>query len=76
MGHASIVTTMRYIHATDQGKPGAITVLSDHRQQRQKRRHKFVTNENRQAQVIHREPAASSLREIMMSRGGLETPTR
>ena len=27
MGHASIVTTMRYIHATDQGKRGAITVL-------------------------------------------------
>lgn len=24
MGHASIVTTMRYIHATDQGKRGAI----------------------------------------------------
>ncbi len=47
MGHASIVTTMRYIHATDQGKRGAITVLSDYRQQRQKRRHKFVTNEER-----------------------------
>jgi len=27
MGHASIVTTMRYIHATDQGKRGAITVM-------------------------------------------------
>ena len=26
MGHASIVTTMRYIHATDQGKRGAIVV--------------------------------------------------
>lgn len=26
MGHASIVTTMRYIHATDQGKRGAIIV--------------------------------------------------
>jgi integrase len=46
MGHASIVTTMRYIHATDQGKRGAITVLSEYRQ---KRRHKFVTNEKRQA---------------------------
>ena len=45
MGHASIVTTMRYIHATDQGKRGAITVLSEYRQ---KRRHKFVTDENRQ----------------------------
>jgi hypothetical protein len=49
------VTTMRYIHATDQGKRGAITVLSDYRQQRQKRRHKFVTNEERQAL----QPAAS-----------------
>ena len=46
MGHASIVTTMRYIHATDQGKRGAITILSEYRQQR---RHKFVTNEKRQA---------------------------
>ena len=26
MGHASIVTTMRYIHATDQGKRGAIVI--------------------------------------------------
>jgi len=50
MGHSSIVTTMRYIQATDQGKRGAITVLSDYRQQRQKLRHKFVTNEKRQAQ--------------------------
>ena len=46
MGHASIVTTMRYIHATDQGKRGAIVVLSEYRQ-----RHlhtdgrKFVTSE-------------------------------
>jgi len=46
MGHASIVTTMRYIHATDQGKRGAIVVLSEYRQ---KQRHKFVTNEKRQA---------------------------
>ena len=46
MGHASIVTTMRYIHATDQGKRGAIVVLSEYRQ---KQRHKFVTNEERQA---------------------------
>jgi integrase len=45
MGHASIVTTMRYIHATDQGKRGAIVVLSEYRQ---KRRHKFVTDEKRQ----------------------------
>src|SRR6266540_3089418 len=52
MGHASIVTTMRYIHATDQGKRGAITVLSEYRKQR---RHKFVTTEKRQAL----QPAAS-----------------
>ena len=58
MGRASIVTTMRYIHATDQGKRGAITVLSDYRQQRQKRRHKLVTMEKRQAQYSL-EPAAS-----------------
>ena len=45
MGHASIVTTMRYIHATDQGKRGAIVVLSEYRQ---KRRHKFVTDDKRQ----------------------------
>jgi len=45
MGHASIVITMRYIHATDQGKRGAIVVLSEYRQ---KRRHKFVADEKRQ----------------------------
>ncbi|HKR13970.1 MAG TPA: site-specific integrase, partial [Pyrinomonadaceae bacterium] len=45
MGHASIVTTMRYIHATDQGKRGAIIVLSEYRK---KHRRKFVTNEKRQ----------------------------
>lgn len=56
MGHASIVTTMRYIHATDQGKRGAITVLSEYRQ-----RHlltdcrKFVAKEKRQTV----QPAAS-----------------
>ena len=42
MGHASIVTTMRYIHATDQDKLGAIVVLSQYRH------HKFVTDEKRQ----------------------------
>jgi integrase len=52
MGHASIVTMMRYIHATDQGKRGAITVLLEYRKQR---RHKFVTKEKRQAL----QPAAS-----------------
>lgn len=46
MGHASIVTTMRYIHATDQGKRAAIVVLSEYRQNRH---HKFVTDEKRQA---------------------------
>jgi len=45
MRHASIVTTMRYIHATDQGKREAITVLSEYRK---KRRHKIVTKEKRQ----------------------------
>src|ERR1041384_436856 len=35
MGHASIVQTMRYIHATDQGKRGAIVVLSEYRQRNQ-----------------------------------------
>ena len=45
MGHASIVTTMRYMHATDKGKRGAITVLSEYRQQHCR---KFVTNEKRQ----------------------------
>ena len=44
--HASIVTTMRYVHCTDQGKRGAMVVLSEYRQ---KRRHKFVTDEKRQA---------------------------
>ena len=49
MGHASIVTTMRYIHATDRGKRGAIVVLSEYRQKhRQKDGHKLVTNEIRQ----------------------------
>ena len=45
MGHASIVTTMRYIHATDQGERGPIIVLSEYRQ---RQGHKFVTTENRQ----------------------------
>src|ERR671919_595553 len=45
MGHASIVTTMRYIHATDQGKRGAIVVLSEYRQRHCR---KFVAKEKRQ----------------------------
>ena len=52
MGHASIVTTMRYIHATDQGKRTAITVLSEYRRQRC---HKIATKERRQVE----QPAAS-----------------
>jgi integrase len=56
MGHASIVTTMRYIHATDQGKRGAITVLSEYRQRHQYTDcRKFVAKEKRQSL----EPAAS-----------------
>lgn len=46
MGHASIVTTMRYIHATDHGKRGAIVVLSEYRQQHCR---KSVTSEPRQS---------------------------
>lgn len=46
MGHASIVTTMRYIHATDQGKRGAIVVLSEYRQRHCR---KFVAKEKRQS---------------------------
>lgn len=45
MGHTSIVTTMRYIHATDQGKRGAIILLSEYRK---KHRRKFVAKEKRQ----------------------------
>jgi hypothetical protein len=51
-----MVSTMRYIHATDQGKRGAIVVLSEYRQ-----RHlltdsrKFVAKEKRQTV----QPAAS-----------------
>src|SRR5689334_18240299 len=49
MGHASIVTTMRYIHATDQGKREAITVWSEYRQRHQYTDcRKFVANEKRQ----------------------------
>src|SRR6476620_275587 len=52
IGHASIMTTMRYIHATDQGKRGAIVVLSEYRQRHCR---KFVAKEKRQT----RQPAAS-----------------
>jgi site-specific recombinase XerD len=50
MGHSSIVTTMRYIHATDQGKRGAIIVVrvsqaatSQVCHKRKAARHSFVT---------------------------------
>jgi site-specific recombinase XerD len=75
MGHASIVTTMRYIHATDQRKRGAITVLSEHRKQRrQKDGHKWVTKEKRQIQPFIWYLPQFLLK--MVSRGGLEPPTR
>ena len=54
MGHAPIVTTMRYIHATDRGKRGAIVAYRQ--KHRQQDGHKLVTNEKRQAlqpAVIH-----------------------
>jgi integrase len=51
MGHASIVTTMRYIHATDQGKRSAITVLSEYRPALSQDCHK------RKAQIL--QPAAN-----------------
>jgi integrase len=37
MGHASIVTTMRYIHATDQESVGRSLSLSEYRQQRRRK---------------------------------------
>ena len=53
MGHASIVTTMRYIHATDQRKRGAIVSCPSI----DKATSQVVTNEKRQAQDSL-EPAA------------------
>jgi len=46
MGHASIVTTMRYIHATDQGKRRAVVVFV---RVSTETTHKFVTMENGRA---------------------------
>ena len=37
MGHASITTTMRYLHASEKGKREAIARLSDYRQQGRER---------------------------------------
>jgi hypothetical protein len=44
MGHAPIVTTMRYMHATDQGKRKAIVVLSEYRQQHCHKRNATVSS--------------------------------
>ena len=33
MGHILMVTAIRYIHATDQGKRGAIVMVAEYRQQ-------------------------------------------
>ena len=49
MGHASIVTTMHYIHTTDQGKRGAITVLSDYRQRHRLTDCRKLSQEQRQS---------------------------
>jgi len=42
MGHQSIETTMRYMHATDRGKRAAVAMLSSYRE---KHSRKFPTNE-------------------------------
>ncbi len=47
MGHASIVTTMRYMHASDSGKRDAIARMAA--SYAQNNCHKIVTNEKRQA---------------------------
>ena len=47
MGHASITTTMRYMHASDSGKRDAIARMAA--RYAQKDCHKIVTNEKRQA---------------------------
>jgi hypothetical protein len=70
MSYASIVTTMRYIHVTDQAKRRMIILLSDYLPQG-KRRHKFATNEKQEAVFTCRK----SLK-IMVSRAGLEPATR
>jgi integrase len=44
MGHQSIETTMRYMHATDRGKRAAVAALSAYRE---KHSRKFPTNEER-----------------------------
>jgi site-specific recombinase XerD len=47
MGHASITTTMRYMHASDSGKRDAIARMATRYAQNDC--HKIVTNEKRQA---------------------------
>jgi site-specific recombinase XerD len=46
MGHASITTTMRYMHASDSGKRDAIARMAAN--YATKDCHKIVTNEKRQ----------------------------
>jgi integrase len=47
MGHSSITTTMRYMHASDSGKHEAIARMAASNSR--KSCHKIVTNEKRQA---------------------------
>ncbi|MFN2455269.1 MAG: tyrosine-type recombinase/integrase [Pyrinomonadaceae bacterium] len=44
MGHKSIETAMRYMHATDRGKRAPVATLAAYRE---KHSHKFPTNEER-----------------------------
>jgi len=57
MGHASIMTTMRYIHATDQGKPGAIVVLSEYRQRHCRKRKAADRTARRKSLILLVHPA-------------------
>jgi integrase len=50
MGHASITTTMRYMHASDSGKRDAIARMAA--RYAQKDCHKIVTNEKRQVRDL------------------------
>jgi integrase len=72
MGHASIVTTMRYIHATDRGKRGAIVVLSEYRQ---KHRQQDGSQVGHKRKTAGPSTCRKSLK-IMVSRAGLEPATR
>ena len=48
MGHASIVKTMRYLHATDQGSVRRLLSCQNIDARRRKDGHELVTNEKRQ----------------------------